>query len=190
MFLSQITHFHWFPRQNPSFLRSAPRATWTLLVSLGLAAGIAGNIENTWGMLANLWPNQTKATIFSYFFEIPKHADYFGVGNWFSICCFEPRYALKTTRLLKDEVRCFLQMLALAAHVWLIWNMLFIDICEFFDSTSMYILSLDRSAEQEIRQLLFLAPIEVMILGESNIFSMILTCSVCRKTARENLGCL
>ena len=66
--------------------------------------------------------------------------------------------------------------------------MLFIDICEFFDSTSMYILSLDRSAEQEIRQLLFLAPIEVTILGESNLFSMILTCLVCRKTARENVG--
>ena len=68
--------------------------------------------------------------------------------------------------------------------------MLFIDICEYFDSTSMYILSLDRSAEQEIRQLLFLAPIEVMILGESNIFSMILTCSVCQKTAREKGGLL
>ena len=158
MFLSQIPHFHWFPlipRQNPSFWGppgrlDPPGPTWTLLVLLGLAAGIAGNIEKTWRMLVNLWPNQTKPTIFFIFFsKFVKMLTILG-WNWFWICCFEPRYALKTTRLLKDEVRCFLQTLALVAHVLLIWNMLFIDICEYFDSTSVYILSLDRSAEQEI----------------------------------------
>lgn len=157
MFLSQIPHFHWFPLISASKPVVSEVCPPGHLDPPGVPALGCWDCRKHWENVGDVGQSMAQSdqtyhfSYFSYFSTFLNMLTIFGVGNWFWICCFEPRYSLKTTRLLKDEVTCFLQMLALAAHVWLIWNMLFIDICEYFDSTSMYILSLDRSAEQEIR---------------------------------------